>query len=85
MIDRATVDRIMDAAQIVDVVSDFVTLRKAGVNYKGFPRRPYSFVRGIPIQRPLQMFRMWKRRQCRTLHHGARTTVLSRCPTLFGS
>lgn len=25
----------MDAAQIVDVVSDFVTLRKAGVNYKG--------------------------------------------------
>ncbi|MCD8318157.1 MAG: DNA primase [Paraprevotella sp.] len=35
MIDKATVDRIMDAAQIVDVVSDFVTLRKAGVNYKG--------------------------------------------------
>lgn len=35
MIDRATVDRIMEAAQIVDVVSDFVTLRKAGVNYKG--------------------------------------------------
>ena len=35
MIDRATVDRIIDAAQIVDVVSDFVTLRKAGVNYKG--------------------------------------------------
>ena len=38
MIDRATVERILDAAQIVDVVSDFVTLRKAGVNYKGlFP------------------------------------------------
>jgi len=35
MIDRATVDRIMDAVDIVDVVSDFVTLRKAGVNYKG--------------------------------------------------
>lgn len=35
MIDRATVERIMDAAQIVDVVSDFVTLRRAGVNYKG--------------------------------------------------
>ncbi len=35
MIDRATVDRIIDAANIVDVVSDFVTLRKAGVNYKG--------------------------------------------------
>ena len=35
MIDRATIDKIMDATNIVDVVSDFVTLRKAGVNYKG--------------------------------------------------
>ena len=35
MIDRATVDKIIDAAQIVDVVGEFVTLRKAGVNYKG--------------------------------------------------
>ena len=32
MIDRATIDKIMDAVNIVDVV---VTLRKAGVNYKG--------------------------------------------------
>ena len=35
MIDQATIDRIMDAAQIYDVVSDFVTLRKRGVNYVG--------------------------------------------------
>lgn len=35
MIDRATIDRIMDAADIVDVVSEFVTLRKSGANYKG--------------------------------------------------
>ena len=35
MIDQATIDRIMDAAQIVDVVSEFVTLRKRGVNYIG--------------------------------------------------
>lgn len=35
MIDRATIDRIMAAADIVDVVSEFVSLRKAGVNYKG--------------------------------------------------
>ena len=35
MIDQATIDRIMDAAQITDVVSDFVTLRKRGVNYVG--------------------------------------------------
>jgi len=35
MIDRATVDKILDAANIVDVVSEFVTLRKSGANYKG--------------------------------------------------
>ena len=35
MIDQATIDRIMDAAQIVDVVSEFVTLRRRGVNYIG--------------------------------------------------
>lgn len=35
MIDQATIDRILDAAQITDVVSDFVTLRKRGVNYVG--------------------------------------------------
>ena len=35
MIDQATIDKILDAAQIVDVVSDFVTLRKRGVNYVG--------------------------------------------------
>lgn len=35
MIDRQTVEKILDAAQILDVVSDFVTLRKRGVNYIG--------------------------------------------------
>jgi DNA primase len=35
MIDRATVDKIMEATDIVDVVGEFVNLRKAGVNYKG--------------------------------------------------
>lgn len=35
MIDQPTIDRILDAANIVDVVSEFVTLRKRGVNYVG--------------------------------------------------
>lgn len=35
MIDRQTIDRIMEATNIVDVVSDFVTLRKRGANYIG--------------------------------------------------
>ncbi len=35
MIDQATVDKIIDSANILEVVSDFVTLRKRGVNYVG--------------------------------------------------
>ena len=35
MIDPKTVSRILDTAQIVDVVSDFVTLRRRGANYVG--------------------------------------------------
>ena len=35
MIDRETVERIKSAANIVDVVSEFVTLRRSGSNYKG--------------------------------------------------
>ena len=35
MIDQATVERIIEASQIVEVVSDFVKLRRRGVNYLG--------------------------------------------------
>ena len=35
MIDRPTIDRIMDATKIEEVVSEFVTLKKRGVNYIG--------------------------------------------------
>ena len=35
MIDQQTIDKIMDAANILEVVSDFVTLRRRGVNYVG--------------------------------------------------
>ena len=35
MIDRITIDKILNAANIVDVVSDFVTLKRAGANFKG--------------------------------------------------
>lgn len=35
MIDRPTVDRIMNASNIVEVISDFVSLRKTGTSYKG--------------------------------------------------
>lgn len=35
MLEQSTIDRIIDAANIVDVVSEYVTLRRAGANYKG--------------------------------------------------
>lgn len=35
MIDKETIGRIFDTADIVEVISDFVQLKKAGANYKG--------------------------------------------------
>ena len=35
MIDRLTIERIKEAADIVDVVSEFVSLKRSGSNYKG--------------------------------------------------
>ena len=35
MIDQITIEKILDAANIVDVVSEFVTMRRRGVNYVG--------------------------------------------------
>ena len=40
MIDQQTINQIFDTADIVDVVSDFVTLKKSGANYKGLS--PFS-------------------------------------------
>ncbi len=49
MIDKATVDTILDRADIVDVVSDFVSLKRRGTNYVGLcpfhnDRRPSFYV-----------------------------------------
>ena len=35
MMDQMTIEKVLDAANIVDVVSQFVTLRRRGVNYVG--------------------------------------------------
>ena len=40
MIDRETIDRIFNTADIVEVISDFVTLKKSGTNFKGLS--PFS-------------------------------------------
>ncbi|HPT32931.1 MAG TPA: CHC2 zinc finger domain-containing protein, partial [Prolixibacteraceae bacterium] len=35
MIDRITIERILDASEIVEVISEFVNLKRRGVNYLG--------------------------------------------------
>ena len=35
MIDQQTIDKVVDTAQIYDVVSEFVSLRRRGQNYVG--------------------------------------------------
>ena len=75
MIDKETVDRIYAAANIVEVVGDFVTLKKKGVNYQAccpfHNERTPSF-----IVSPSKGLRQG--RQCRYLRHGAREDDLCR-------
>ena len=35
MIDRQTIDKILDSPEIVEVIQEFVPLKKRGVNYLG--------------------------------------------------
>lgn len=82
MIDQATIDRILDAAQIVDVVSEFVTLRKRGVNYVGlcpfhnekpllsaFPPRK-GYVNALAAgKEEMPYTSLWNTSRCRTTKH----------------
>lgn len=82
MIDQATIDRILDAAQITDVVSDFVTLRKRGVNYVGlcpfhddkpllsmYPP-PKGSVSALPAEKEeMQCISSWSTSRCLILRH----------------
>ena len=73
MIDQPTIDRIMDAAQIYDVVSDFVTLRKRGELCRAvpLPRRQDALVLRLARQEPLQVLRLRQRRKSCTFHYAA--------------
>ena len=60
MIDRATVDKIMDAVNIVDVVGEFVNLRKAGGDFvlstmtrhrRLWCLQPVRFANALPVAR----------------------------------
>ena len=65
MIDHATIERIKDAANIVEVVSEVVTLRRSGANYKGLC--PFHDAGSWHVS----LLWMWQGRQSRRLHHGA--------------
>ncbi len=87
MIDKPTIARIMDATKIEEVVSEFVTLKKRGVNYIGLcpfhndshPSFSVSPTRGI-----CHCFHLWKGWKRHQLPDGAGTDDLSRCPALAG-
>lgn len=82
MIDQATIDRILDAAQIVDVVSEFVTLRKRGVNYVGLcpfhnektpsfsvsPSKGYANALAV-AKVVIQCISSWNTNKCHTTKH----------------
>ncbi len=64
MIDKETVERILNAADIVDVVSDFVHLRRRGSNYVGlcpFHNEKNALVQRFQIERHLQVFQLRKK------------------------
>lgn len=83
MIDQTTIDRILDAAQIVDVVSEFVTLRKRGVNYVGLcpfhnektpsfsvSPQPKDFVNvSAAAKVETQSISLWSTNRCRITRH----------------
>ena len=74
MIDQVTIDRILDAAQIMDVVSDFVTLRKRGVNYVGLCPFHSDKTPSFYVSPAKGLWKRWKRS---AFHYGARADVIS--------
>ena len=73
MIDQVTIDRILDAAQIVDVVSEFVTLRKRGVNYVGLcpfhNEKTPSFSVSAAVRAETRSTSSWSTNRCRITRH----------------
>ena len=62
MIDHATIDRIYAAADIVDIVGDYVTLKRKGANYQAccpFHNEKNTFVRGFTLEGYVQV--LWLR------------------------
>ena len=81
MIDRETIDRIYAAANIVDIIGEYVTLKRKGVNYQAccpfHNEKTPSFVVS-PSKGVYKWFRLREGRQCRDVPDGAREYDLSR-------
>ena len=73
MIDQQTIERILDAANIVEVIRDFVPLKKRGVNYRVcvLSIMKDSVVHGIARKGDIQVLWLREGRQFGELHHGA--------------
>ena len=66
MIDRETIDKILDATNIVDVVSEFVTLKKSGVNYKGLCPFPADKTPSLMVSPTKQICKCFSCGECGT-------------------
>ena len=79
MVDQSTIDRILDAAQIVDAASEFVTLRKRGGKL-GTGLCPFhnektpSFSVHLLLKGVCKCFSCGKGGKCGSLHYGARNS-----------
>ena len=79
MIDQATIQKIFDAADIYEVVSDFVSLKKRGVNYLGlcpFHNEKTGSFTVSPAKGIYKCFGCGKGGKCREFYHGTRADVL---------
>ena len=75
------VNEVRERASIVEVVADYVSLRKSGANYQGlcpFHGEKTPSFNVNPAQRDLPLFRLRRWRQCTNLYHEDRRALLSR-------
>ena len=70
MIDQTTIDRMLDAAQIVDVVSEFVTLRTTKRLRHSVSLQPKDFVNvSAAAKVETQSTSSWSTNRCRITRH----------------
>ena len=80
MIPQAIIDKIFDVAPIEEVVGEYVTLKRAGANYKGlcpFHDDKNASMSVSPSKGIFKCFQLWPRREYFSVHNGTRRPFVS--------